>query len=293
MRTWTVAVVAIFLASGAFAAGFPGYLAATDADGVAMEGRDPVALVAGTSNSRGKDALRSCYEGAIYLFLTVENKTAFDQDPGRYAPQFGGFCVASLSEGNLVPGRVIGVPIEVDGKRYLLSEGRSIAADTRRTIARAAENWPGLVRNHATAIGEAQLSAGRDLTLDAARAIAGAAAAFAKRRGAPGASIAVVDSGGHPLLLERLDGTYPASAQLAIEKARTAAQFRRPSRLLEESTDGGRTSLVTMGYVLVRGAFPILWKGEVVGAIGVSGAAGAWQDEEIALVGTRATFGAK
>jgi glc operon protein GlcG len=131
------------------------------------------------------------------------------------------------------------------------------------------------------------------LTLDAARQVADAAAAFARRAGAPGASIAIVDSGGHLLFMERLDGTYPASAGLAADKARTAALFRRPSRALEDATDAGRASLVTMGYVLVRGAVPITWKGAVVGAIGVSGAAGAWQDEEIALAGLRATFGGK
>ena len=274
------------------AAGFVGYLVQVDADGVALEGCDPVALAVEQKTVAGLKDLRSCYEGAIYLFATAENKTAFEKAPAKFAPQFGGYCATAVASGKLSPGKVAFRAV-VDGKLYLLcSEDalKTFSGDAKGTIERAAKAWPALVRDHASAVTEARLTPRRELTLAAARRIADEAARFARRTGAPGASIAVVDAGGCLLTMERLDGTYPASAGLAVEKARTAALFRRPSRGLEDGTDAGRTSLVTMGYVLIRGAVPILYKGEVVGALGVSGAAGAWQDEEIALAGARATF---
>ncbi len=107
------------------------------------------------------------------------------------------------------------------------------------------------------------------LSLGEAQRVSHAAAAEARRLGAPGAAIAVVDDGGHLLHLERLDGTFPAAAQVATEKARTAALFRRPTLDFEN-------------------AVPILVAGQVVGAIGVSGAASAAQDQVLAKLGAEA-----
>ena len=271
------------------AAGFAGYLVRVDADGIALDGLDPVALAVEQKTVAGKKDFRSCYEGGIYLFASAENRAAFDKAPAKYAPQFGGFCATAVSSGKLSAGKPV-LRAQVDGKLYLFCSAeaqRKFQADAPGTIERANAAWPALVRDRAGAVTEAQLTKERELTLDAARKIVDEAARYAKGVGAPGASIAVVDAGGHLLAMERLDGTYPASAQLAVDKARTAALFRRPSRVLEDGADGGRTSLVTMGYVVIRGAVPVVCQGEVVGALGVSGAAGAWQDEEIALAGVR------
>jgi glc operon protein GlcG len=124
------------------------------------------------------------------------------------------------------------------------------------------------------------------LSLDGARTVIAAAKDEAKSRGAPGGSIAVVDNGGNLIAVERLDRTFPASTSIAIEKARTAAMFRKPSAALEETVNGGRTAMVTLPtYTLLQGGVPILRAGEVVGAIGVSGAASAEQDEQIAAAG--------
>jgi glc operon protein GlcG len=122
----------------------------------------------------------------------------------------------------------------------------------------------------------------RVLTLADARAVGAAAAAEAARLHAGGA-IAVVDDGGHLVFLERLDGTFPAAASVATAKARTAATFRRPTSDFENAVRGGRTSLVAVDEMTpLQGGVPILQGGEVVGAIGVSGAASAQQDEDIA-----------
>jgi len=120
------------------------------------------------------------------------------------------------------------------------------------------------------------------LDLDGAKRVAAAAAAEARKNNAGGA-IAIVDDGGNLVYLERLDDTFPAAAVVAIEKARTAAQFRRPTRVFEEAIKNGRTSLVAVSAMTpLQGGVPILVGGKVVGAIGVSGAASAQQDDDIA-----------
>ncbi|MGD9906017.1 MAG: heme-binding protein [Vicinamibacterales bacterium] len=122
-----------------------------------------------------------------------------------------------------------------------------------------------------------------DLTLDAARQAMAAATATAARLKAPGGAIAIVDAGGHLVMLERLDGSFPAGAAVSIEKARTAAVFRMPTRNLEDAVAKGRTSLVAVDVMLpLRGGVPLVRGGRVFGAVGVSGAASAAQDDEIA-----------
>jgi len=124
----------------------------------------------------------------------------------------------------------------------------------------------------------------KTLTLDGARRIAAAAEAEAKRNNAGGA-IAVVDDGGHLLLLVRLDDTFPSAAAVATEKARTAATFRKETRVFEDAIKAGRTSLVAVSVMTpLQGGVPILVNGQVVGAVGVSGAASAQQDDDIARV---------
>jgi glc operon protein GlcG len=138
----------------------------------------------------------------------------------------------------------------------------------------------------AQALGVAQ-SAGdgaqkRVLTLAAARAIASAAESEAKRLNTTGA-IAVVDDGGSLLYLVRIDNTFPAAAAVASDKARTAATFRMPTRNLEDAVKNGRTSLVAVTQMTpLAGGVPIVIDGQVVGAVGVSGAANAMQDEDLA-----------
>jgi glc operon protein GlcG len=126
------------------------------------------------------------------------------------------------------------------------------------------------------------------LTLAGAKLVAGAAAAEAKKLGAGGA-IAVVDEGGALVYLERLDGTFPAGATVAVEKARTAATFRRPTSAFEDAIKGGRVSLVAVSAMTpLQGGVPIMVDGQVVGAVGVSGATNAQQDDDIAKIAAAA-----
>ena len=130
------------------------------------------------------------------------------------------------------------------------------------------------------------------LTLDGAKKVIAATVAEAKKINAPGGSIAVVDDGGNLLALERLDQTFAASANIAIGKARTAALFKKPTKIFEDAIKSGRTSMVTLGgdlqqFTPLQGGIPLEWEGKVVGAIGVSGAASAQQDEELAIAGAK------
>ncbi|MDH0303411.1 MULTISPECIES: heme-binding protein [unclassified Pseudomonas] len=85
-------------------------------------------------------------------------------------------------------------------------------------------------------------------------------------------TIAVVDDGGHPLALERMDGCAPASAYIALEKARSAALGRRETRDYEQMVNGGRTAFVTAPLLTsLEGGVPLRVDGQVIGAIGVSG----------------------
>jgi glc operon protein GlcG len=130
---------------------------------------------------------------------------------------------------------------------------------------------------------DAGLADAKELSLAGARRVAAAATAEAQRLAAPGGAVAVVDAGGHLLYLERWDGTFPAAASVARKKARSAALFRKPTADFENAVRGGRTSLVAVSEMTpLQGGVPITAGGRVVGAIGVSGAASAQQDEDIA-----------
>lgn len=105
----------------------------------------------------------------------------------------------------------------------------------------------------------------------------------AARLAAPGGAIAIVDEGGHIVLLERLDDTFPAAAIVSTEKARTAALFRMPTENFETAIKNGRHALLGVDLMTpLQGGVPIRSGGRVIGAIGVSGAASANQDNEIA-----------
>jgi len=122
------------------------------------------------------------------------------------------------------------------------------------------------------------------LTLRAAKSIADAAEAEAARRGAT-VVIAVVDDAGHLLVLHRLDDTQVASVEVGIAKARTAAIFRRPSKVFEDQVKNGRISALALpGAAALQGGIPIVHRGRVIGAIGVSGNT-PQEDEDIAKVG--------
>lgn len=126
------------------------------------------------------------------------------------------------------------------------------------------------------------------LTYEGARAAAEAANAVAADRGVEPV-IAVVDAGGDLVYLLRPDGAQVASANVSVDKARTAAIYRRPSKDFEEQASNGRPSALHLARAVpLQGGMPILHDSEVAGAIGVSGASSADEDNELAVIGAQA-----
>jgi len=169
-----------------------------------------------------------------------------------------------------------GIPLTVDGEVVgaIGTSGETPDEDEAISIAGAAAAF-------STATAPA-------LTYEGARIAAEATAAVATQRGvAPVA--AVVDAGGELVYLWRPDGAQVASVQVSVDKARTAAIYRRPSKDFEEQASHGRPSALHLARAVpLQGGIPILHDGEVIGAIGVSGASSADEDQELAVLGAEA-----
>jgi uncharacterized protein GlcG (DUF336 family) len=131
-------------------------------------------------------------------------------------------------------------------------------------------------------------SYGEPLSIAAAKKVMAAAEAEATTN-KWGVSIAIVDSGGNLLMLHRLDNAQLSSVRLAEAKARTAVEFRRPTKALEDAVAGGGVGLrvLTFGACVAEGGVPIVAGGKIVGAIGVSGVA-SHQDALVATAGAAA-----
>jgi glc operon protein GlcG len=136
---------------------------------------------------------------------------------------------------------------------------------------------------------QAQTLEKKALTLEGAKKVIAAAVSEAKSKNAPGGAIAVVDEGGNLVAVERLDNTFAAGANISIGKARTAVLFKRPTKFFEDVINKGRTAMTTLNdFTPLQGGIPIIVDGQVIGGVGVSGAASAQQDEELAIAGANA-----
>jgi glc operon protein GlcG len=126
------------------------------------------------------------------------------------------------------------------------------------------------------------------LTQEGAKFAAEAVGAAAAERGvAP--VVSAVDAGGALMYLHRPDAAQVASVEVTTDKARTAAIYRRPSKDFEDQASQGRPSALHLARAVpLQGGMPIVHEGEVVGAIGVSGASSADQDQELAVIGAEA-----
>lgn len=136
----------------------------------------------------------------------------------------------------------------------------------------------------------AQLPTKYMLTQKAAHKIMDEALLLAKTLNAPGGSIAIVDDAGTLVLLERLDGTFLKASEVSIAKAQTAALFKKDTKFFEDKINGDRPALITVGPNMLKGGVPIVYKGQVIGAIGVSGTASAEQDVQLDEAGAKAAF---
>jgi|SRR5215217_7627819 len=123
----------------------------------------------------------------------------------------------------------------------------------------------------AAVFANAQTVEKKALTIDGAKKVIAGAVAYAKKNNAPGGVIAVVDDGGNLMALERLDGTIAAGANISIGKARTAALFKRPTKVFEDTIKNGRTALIALPdafFTPLQGGIPITIDGQIVGGVG-------------------------
>jgi len=128
---------------------------------------------------------------------------------------------------------------------------------------------------------------GAPIGLDDAKKAVAAAVEEVKKIGAPPNAIAIVDHGGFLIYFERMDNTQLGSVEVAIDKARSAALFRRPSKAFEDALGGGGAGmrvLAVHGAMPVEGGLPLTAGGKIVGAIGASGGT-AQQDGQVAKAG--------
>ncbi|HUI51336.1 MAG TPA: YHS domain-containing (seleno)protein [Terriglobales bacterium] len=118
-----------------------------DKNGVAIQGYDPVAFFTQNKPVPGSPQFQSSYKGATYHFASAEDKAAFDANPAKYEPQFGGFCAYGVSVGRLVPIKVEAFQI-VNGRlllQYDLDVKDKFNKDQTGNLQKADQNWPGLV----------------------------------------------------------------------------------------------------------------------------------------------------
>lgn len=130
---------------------------------------------------------------------------------------------------------------------------------------------------------------GSPITLDAAKTIAAPALAEAAKN-SWAMAVAVVDTAGDLIYFERMDATQAGSVTVAVDKARSAARFKRPTKAFQDMLASGGDGLRVFGIhgaVPVEGGVPIVIEGKIVGAIGVSGGTSA-QDGQCARAGAAA-----
>ena len=131
---------------------------------------------------------------------------------------------------------------------------------------------------------QAPMAYGTGVPVETARKVAASTIAEAKKNNWT-VAVAIVDTAGDLVFFERMDHTQSGSMVVAQDKARTAARFKRPTKLFEEALAGGRHAILGLpGVTPVEGGIPIVLDGKIVGAVGVSGATSP-QDTQCAQAG--------
>jgi YHS domain-containing protein len=121
-----------------------------DGNRVAIQGYDPVAFFTDSRPVKGNPQFQSEYHGAKYYFASSEHKAAFDKEPAKYEPQFGGYCAYGVSQGHKAPVEIEAWQI-VNGRllmQYDLDIKSKFNQDQQGTLKKADENWPGLVERY-------------------------------------------------------------------------------------------------------------------------------------------------
>ena len=145
MKRALLFLISILAGTGAFAQ--TKTLLNLDKTGIAIQGYDPVAFFTQGKPVKGQPQFESRYNGARYLFASAEDKATFDANPGKYEPQFGGFCAYGASQGHAAPVKIEAFQI-VNGRllmQYDLDVKKEFNKDQQGNLKKADQNWPGVV----------------------------------------------------------------------------------------------------------------------------------------------------
>lgn len=118
-----------------------------DKQGLALQGYDAVGFFTEKKPVKGDPKFQSTYKGGRYYFASAENKAAFDADPAKYEPQFGGYCAYGVSRGYTVPIKIEAFQIVNDRllMQYDFGAQKAFNKDPQTNLRKADENWPKLV----------------------------------------------------------------------------------------------------------------------------------------------------
>jgi len=146
MASFTAIALACLVPAAIVQAGTPGSTSEVNVDehGLALRGYDPVAYFDGSKPTHGIAKFSAAYGGGHYLFASEAHRASFVANPGKYVPQFGGYCALGASEGEKVDANPETGKV-VNGKLYVNYNEKAKAIfdkDTPATIAKAEENWP-------------------------------------------------------------------------------------------------------------------------------------------------------
>jgi len=121
-----------------------------DQNGAEIQGYDPVAFFTDNRPVKGNSQFQSEYQGAKYYFASAAHKAAFDKEPAKYEPQFGGYCAYGASRGKPAPIKIEAWQI-VNGRllmQYDLDIKDRFNKDTQGNLQKADQNWPGIVEKY-------------------------------------------------------------------------------------------------------------------------------------------------
>ncbi len=134
----------LLIAAAGLVQAFAGELVNVDKQGLALQGYDPVAYFTANAAVKGDPAITTTFGGATYRFASTENRQAFEGEPTKYAPQFGGFCAYAVSRGKTA--KIDPTAFEIVDGRLLLQYDHSILKTfnkgTAGNLAKADANWP-------------------------------------------------------------------------------------------------------------------------------------------------------
>ena len=150
MRSFSISFVFAFLFLSNLALAGEKTLLNLDKNGLAMQGYDPVAYFTDNKPVKGDSSISSSHNGATYYFASKEHKEAFDKEPEKYEPRFGGYCGYGASRNALAPISPDAFVI-VDG-RLILQKSKTVLGywneDPAANLKKAEANWPGLVEKN-------------------------------------------------------------------------------------------------------------------------------------------------